>query len=131
MLNKAILILSLCLTVWLSAGCTSPKSDENPVTPPAPELSLAIEAQPQAIRADGTSRLVVFVQLQDGELPVADSTQVILLNTIGTLGRGIVFTHSGVALDTLTSDTTAASGWLIAYSEGTRDSVEIIFTRVQ
>jgi hypothetical protein len=33
-----------------------------------------------------------------------------------------------VALDTLTSDTIAGSGWLIAYAQGRRDSTEIMFT---
>jgi hypothetical protein len=53
---------------------------------------------------------------------------VILLNTMGSLGRGIIYTRNGTALDTLTSDTTAGSGWLIAYSGGLRDSAEVMFT---
>lgn len=131
MLNKTGLTAALLLTCLILFGCTSPKTDENPLNVTPGELQLSVEAQPQAIRADGTSRMVVFIELNQNDQPAADSTQVILLNTIGTLGRGIVFTRGGVALDTLTSDTTAASGWLIAYAEGLRDSVEIIFTRVQ
>ena len=111
----------------LLAGCTSPADDNNP-TVPGPELNLSVEAQPSAIPANGTSHLVVFVELLLGEEPVSDSTEVILLNTIGTLGRGVVYTRNGVALDTLTSDTSAGSGWLIAYAQGRRDSTEIMFT---
>ncbi|MCX6601009.1 MAG: hypothetical protein NT025_05540 [bacterium] len=109
------------------SGCTSP-ADDNNTTGPGPELSLSVEAQPSAIPANGSSHLVVFVELLRGAEPVSDSTEVILLNTIGTLGRGVVYTRNGVALDTLTSDTTAGSGWLIAYAQGRRDSTEIMFT---
>jgi hypothetical protein len=111
----------------LLAGCTSPADDNQP-TGPGTELSLSVEAQPSAIPANGTSHLVVFVELLLGTEPVSDSTEVILLNTIGTLGRGVIYTRNGVALDTLTSDTSAGSGWLIAYAQGRRDSTEIMFT---
>jgi hypothetical protein len=64
---------------------------------------------------------------EDGA-PVADSTQVILLHSVGTLDRGVLYTSGGIALDTLTTDTVVASGWLIACSQGLRDSVRIVFT---
>jgi hypothetical protein len=109
-------------------SCSSPKTDSsNPVIPPT-TVTLGIEAQPAMIPADGSSRLVVFVEMKQGDEAVADSTQVILLNSMGSLGRGIIFTRAGVALDTLTSDTSAGLGWLIAYAAGVRDSVEIMFT---
>ncbi len=108
------------------AGCTAP-ADDSP-TGPSSALALSVEAQPASAPADGASRLVVFVDMrQDGE-PVADSTQVILLHSVGTLDRGVVYTSSGIALDTLTADTVAASGWLIACAQGLRDSVRISFT---
>jgi hypothetical protein len=116
--------LSVLLVIFV--GCTSPAND-NPQGP-GPELNLSVEAQPSAIPANGTSHLVVFVELLNGTEPVSDSTEVILLNTIGTLGRGVVYTRNGVALDTLTSDTAAGSGWLIAYAQGRRDSAEVMFT---
>ena len=119
-------MILVCIAA-LFIGCTSPENDNKP-TGPAPEISLSVEAQPPTIPADGISRMVVFVEMVLGDNPVADSTEVILLNTIGTLGKGVVYTHNGVALDTLASDTIAESGWLIAYAEGTRDSVEIMFT---
>lgn len=126
MRSSFILLALLPLLLW---GCTSPDDDDEPVGP-TPELFLSIEAQPPTIPANGISRLVVFVEMVQGDNPVADSTQVILLNTIGTLGQGVVYTHNGTALDTLTSDTLAGSGWLIAYAEGKRDSVEIMFTEM-
>jgi hypothetical protein len=113
--------------VLVVSGCTSP-ADDQPPTGPGPELNLSVEAQPPAIPADGASHLVVFVELMLGDDPVSDSTEVILLNTIGTLGSGVLYTRNGVALDTLTSDTTAGSGWLIAYAQGRRDSTEVMFT---
>ena len=124
-LTAAIVVVAAVMLVV--SGCTSPADDNNP-TGPGPELNLSVEAQPSAIPANGTSHLVVFVELLLGEEPVSDSTEVILLNTIGTLGRGVIYTRNGVALDTLTSDTTAGSGWLIAYAQGRRDSTEIMFT---
>lgn len=126
--RKALLPL---IAVLVMLGCTSPKDDDNPVAPDASAFALAVEAHPQAIRADGLSKLVVFVEMQRDGAPVPDSTQVILLTSIGQLKSGVVRTQGGVALDTLTSDTTAASGWLHAWSEGVRDSVEVFFTTVQ
>jgi hypothetical protein len=126
-MRNSLLLLGAAL-VFL--GCTPQKSDKNPVTSNPTSIALSVEAQPATIRADGISRMVVFVELQRNEQPVGDSTQVILFHTIGTLGLGTVFTRSGVALDTLTSDTTAGTGWLIAYADGVRDSVEIMFTQV-
>jgi hypothetical protein len=92
------------------------------------EITLSVEAQPRTVTADGISHLVVFTEMRLGGNAVADSTEIILLNTMGTLGKGVVYTHSGVALDTLTSDTTAGLGWLIACANGLRDSVQITFT---
>ena len=126
MRHRACVILVAALAV-IMGGCTSPAEDDRP-TGPGPELNLSVEAQPPAIPADGTSHLVVFVELMLGEDPVSDSTEVILLNSIGTLGSGVLYTRNGVALDTLTSDTTAGSGWLIAYAQGRRDSTEVMFT---
>lgn len=123
--SVAILLLAALLAV-LAAGCTSP-NDDNP-TGPQPSLSLSVEARPAAIPANGMSRMVVFTELKRGDNAVSDSTEVILLNTIGRLGRGIVYTRGGVALDTLTSDTTAGLGWIVAYAQGVRDSIEIMFT---
>ncbi|MFZ5432453.1 MAG: hypothetical protein ACOZB3_01645 [Calditrichota bacterium] len=121
-------ILIALSALLLVSGCTSP-NDDNP-TGPLPELSLSVEAQPPTIPANGSSRLVVFTELRLGDQPVADSTEVILLNSIGVLQRGILYTHGGVALDTLLSDTIAGAGWLVAYSQGIRDSVEIFFTSI-
>jgi hypothetical protein len=121
------LLILLAAVVLVFTGCTSSKDHDQP-TGPTGEVTLTIEAHPSTISADGESQLVVFTEMRQGGEPVADSTEIILLRTIGSLGRGIVYTQDGVALDTLTSDTVAGSGWLIAYSQGIRDSVEIMFT---
>ncbi|HEY3295207.1 MAG TPA: hypothetical protein VGL38_07200 [bacterium] len=123
--RAAFLLFAFCFLLFFSA-CTSPKTEHNPVL--QPEITLLVEAQPQTVPADGSSRMVVFVELRHGSDAVADSTEIILLNTKGTLGKGILYTHSGAALDTLTSDTTSGAGWLIACAEGLRDSAAIIFT---
>jgi hypothetical protein len=123
--RRAILIL-LATAAVIMGGCTP--SDNHQPTGPGQGLSLSVEAQPSAIPANGTSHLVVFVELLQGDAAAADSTEVILLNTMGTLKCGVIYTRGGVALDTLTSDTTAGSGWLIAYALGERDSTEIMFT---
>jgi hypothetical protein len=119
------LFCATCVALALLSGCTSPS--DNPTTPPA-AMSLAVEAQPSVIPANGASRMVVYVAMLTGDEPVADSTQVILLHSLGTLGRGVIYTSGGVALDTLTADTVAGTGWLIACAQGLRDSVPIVFT---
>ncbi|MBU0509242.1 hypothetical protein KKH27_10440 [bacterium] len=121
--------LAICTALsalLLLAGCTSPDDDNTP-TGPSPQIVVSVEARPPTIPANGTSKLVVFTELRRGDQPVADSTQVILLNTIGVLQQGILYTRGGVALDTLVSDTAAGMGWIVAYSQGVRDSVEIFF----
>ncbi|RPH95981.1 hypothetical protein EHM69_02575 [candidate division KSB1 bacterium] len=120
-------LFSLLFIALIIGGCTTNDDGNGPVQPVG-QLNLSVEAQPPTIRADGISRLVIFVEMRQGEQAVNDSTQIILLNSIGTLQQGIIYTSGGVALDTLKSDTTAGSGWIIAYSQGLRDSVEIMFT---
>lgn len=119
-------ILAALSALLILGGCTS--SDDGTPSGPSPQITVSVEAQPQAVPADGASRIVVFTEVRQGENAAADSTEVILLNTIGTLQQGIIYTRGGVALDTLTSDTLAGSGWIIAYAQGTRDSVDILFT---
>jgi len=119
------LAILAALSALLIAGCTS--SDDTP-SGPSPQITVSVEARPQTVPANGTSRIVVFAEVRRGESAAADSTEVILLNTIGSLQQGVVYTRGGVALDTLVSDTVAGSGWIIAYSQGTRDSVDILFT---
>jgi hypothetical protein len=112
----------------LFGACTTAKNDHSNPVQSNSTITLTVQVEPSSIPADGSSRSTVFVEIMRGDDPVNDSTEVILLRTIGSLGRGIVYTHNGTALDTLTSDTTAGSGWLIAYSGGVRDSAEIMFT---
>ena len=119
-------VLAALSALLIAAGCT-PSDDDTP-NGPSPQMIVSVEAQPQTVPANGVSRIVVFAEVRRGESAVADSTEVILLNTIGTLQQGVVYTRSGVALDTLISDTIAGSGWIIAYAQGTRDSVDIFFT---
>jgi len=115
------------IALWC-VSCTSP-TDSTTDEPNTQETrSLSIDARPSAIPADGLSTMTIFVEYRVNGTPVADSTRVILLNPMGTLNAGTIYTTGGVALDTLTSDTTAGLGWLIAYADGIRDSIEIMFT---
>jgi hypothetical protein len=121
---KAAFLLAFCMIWW---GCSSP-TKSNEVTTTQPVLKLSVEAEPSSIIADGNSRMVIFTEFLSDDLPIADSTEIILLNTIGTLQLGKIYTHAGVGLDTLKSDTSASMGWVIAYALGMRDSIEIMFT---
>ncbi len=123
MLRNILLILAISFAL---AGC-APVDDEGDDGSPILNTQLSVEAQPWSIRADGASRMVIFVEFREQGTPVPDSTQIILLNSIGTLSAGILYTRAGIALDTLTSDTVAALGYIVAYSNGMRDSVEIAF----
>jgi hypothetical protein len=126
---KLKLILAACfigLALW---SCTSP-TDSKVEPDPVIETYISVEARPSAIPANGTSRLVIFTEYRLNGEPVPDSTRIILLNTIGTLGRGELYTQDGIAIDTLTSDTVVALGMIYAVSSGVRDSVEIAFEPV-
>ena len=124
---RVLLLYALLLTV---VSCTSPTAsqDEQPNTQDSRVLS--VEALPDAIPADGVSTMTIFVEYRVNGEPVADSTRIILLNPMGTLAAGTIYTADGVALDTLTADTVAGLGWLMAYADGVRDSIEIMFTSV-
>jgi len=118
----------LTVTALWFVSCTSP-TDSTPDVPNSEDThTLTVEARPNAIPADGVSHTTIFVEYRVNGEPVADSTRIILLNPMGVLNAGTIYTLGGVALDTLTSDTTAGLGWLIAYSDGIRDSTEIMFT---
>ncbi len=101
-----------------------------PDTPDSEDTySLTVRSAPraQSLRTELRS-ITVFVEYRVNDEPVADSTRIILLNPMGTLSAGTIYTVGGVALDTLTADTLAGLGWLVAYSDGHRDSTEIMFT---
>ena len=120
----ATVVSLLALLNWSCA----PQEDEPDDGTTGGGYSISIEAQPWTVPADGESRIVIFVEcFHDGQ-PVADSTEIVLLNTIGALQSGTLLTRGGIALDTLTADTTAALGMVIAYTQGVRDTVEIMFT---
>ncbi len=121
-------ILALCALLTWVVSCTSP-TDPN-TDPPDTQLTrtLNVEAQPSAIPANGIARTTIFVEYRVNGNPVPDSTRIILLNPMGVLAAGTIYTLGGVALDTLTADTIAGLGWLIAYADGVRDSTEIMFT---
>ena len=111
------------LLIW---SCTSP-TDTIVEPEPVIETYISVEARPSAIPANGTSRLVIFTEYRINGEPAPDSTRIVLLNTIGTLGLGELYTQDGIAIDTLTSDTVVALGMIYAVTSGYRDSVEIAF----
>ena len=125
-MRRVLLTLSL---LWI-ASCTSPTDSTDDTTQAEDVYALTVQALPSAIPADGVSKLTVFVEYRINDQPVADSTRVILLNPMGTLAAGTIYTMGGVALDTLTADSVAGIGWLVAYADGLRDSTEIMFTSV-
>ncbi|MBU1920744.1 hypothetical protein KKG66_07850, partial [bacterium] len=114
------------LLIW---SCTSP-TDSNDEPEPIVSSSLTIEAQPAAIPADGMSKMVILAEYRLNGEAAPDSTRIILLNTVGTLGHGEVYTQDGIAIDTLTSDTVVTLGMVFAIASGVRDSVEIAFEPV-
>jgi hypothetical protein len=123
-----VLCIALCVNSALFMFSCAPAEDTtDDGGGSVPTLAVTLEAQPWSVPADGSSRIVLFAECRIGGTPVADSTEVIFLNTIGTLQGGVVLTRSGVALDTLVADSTAALGYVIAYCEGMRDTVEIMF----
>ncbi len=121
------LLLLLTLALW-TISCTSPTDSNDETINTQGSRVLSVSALPSAIPADGVSRMTVFVEYRNDGTPVADSTRVILLNTMGSLSAGTIYTTGGVALDTLRADSVAGLGWLVAYADGLRDSVEIMFT---
>jgi hypothetical protein len=123
--QKTLMIL-LCGLLLIS--CTSPTESNDDNNNSNPSKSLTIDARPSAIPADGASRMTLFIEYREDGIAVPDSTRVILLNPMGTLAHGTIYTIGGVALDTLTADSTAGIGWLVAYADGLRDSIEIMFT---
>lgn len=127
MIARSFLLIGLAgLLIW---SCTSP-TDSNDEPEPIVSSSLTIEAQPAAIPADGMSKMVILAEYRLNGEAAPDSTRIILLNTVGTLGHGEVYTQDGIAIDTLTSDTVVTLGMVFAIASGVRDSVEIAFEPV-
>ena len=118
-------LLFVVAAILFAAGCTSP-TDENKDNN-GTGIVLSINAVPQIIAANGISEAVIFVEVQRDGAYVPDSTQVLFFQTLGRLKDGRAFTYQGVALDTLVSDTTAGTSAVIAYLEGQRDTVAVIF----
>jgi hypothetical protein len=129
MIKRSFLLIGLAGFLFWS--CTSPTdSNDDEETEPIVTSYLDIEAQPAAVPADGTSKLVILAEYRLNGEAAPDSTRIVLLNTIGTLNYGEIYTSGGLAIDTLTADTVVALGKVYAIVSGVRDSVEIAFEPV-
>ncbi len=122
---KTYSLLVVAALFFIANGCTSPSEEIEEIEETG--LVLSVEAVPQVIAANGVSESVIFVEVQRNGVSVPDSTQVLLFRTLGRLKGGRAFTYQGVALDTLVSDTTAGTSSVIAYVEGQRDTVDVVF----
>lgn len=126
---KRIALVFIAALLFVIIGCTSPTEEDGENIPTG--IVLSVNAVPSTLIADGQSEAVIFCEVQrDGDW-VPDSTQVLLFQTLGNLKGGTVLTSQGVALDTLVSDTLSGICQVIAYVEGQRDTVEVIFIAPQ
>jgi hypothetical protein len=122
---KRFALFFIAALLFIIIGCTSP-TDENSESIPT-GVTLSLNAVPLTLVANGRSEAIIFCEVQRNGDWIADSTQVLLFQTLGRLKCGTALTSQGVALDTLVSDTLSGICQVIAYVEGQRDTVEIIF----
>jgi hypothetical protein len=123
---KRVAFILITASLFVIIGCTSPTKENSEEGEPI-GIVLSVNAVPMALTADGQSEAVIFCEVRRGGTWASDSTQVILFQTMGRLKGGTVLTSQGVALDTLVSDTLSGICQVIAYVEGERDTVEVIF----
>ncbi|MBU1707288.1 hypothetical protein KKB28_05165 [bacterium] len=122
---KRFALFFIAALLFVIIGCTSPTDEESESIPTG--VTLSLNAVPMTLAANGRSEAIIFCEVQRNGDWIADSTQVLLFQTLGRLKCGTALTSQGVALDTLVSDTLSGICQVIAYVEGQRDTVEIIF----
>ncbi len=122
---KRFALFFIAALLFVIIGCTSPTDEESDSVPTG--VTLSLNAVPMTLAANGRSEAIIFCEVQRNGDWIADSTQVLLFQTLGRLKCGTALTSQGVALDTLVSDTLSGICQVIAYVEGQRDTVEIIF----
>lgn len=122
---KRFALFFIAALLFVIIGCTSPTDEESDSVPTG--VTLSLNAVPMTLAANGRSEAIIFCEVQRNGDWIADSTQVLLFQTLGRLKCGTALTSQGVALDTLVSDTLSGICQVIAYVEGQRDTVEVIF----
>ena len=123
---KRFILFLFAAFLFIIMGCTSP-TEENSEPVESEGIVLSVSAVPMTLTADGQSEAIIFCEVKRDGVWASDSTQVLLFQTLGELKCGTVLTSQGVALDTLVSDTLSGICQVIAYVEGQRDTVEVIF----
>jgi len=98
-----------------------------------PPYTVAVEAHPTRIFADGVSTSAITATVRDAyDYPVLNGTVVTFTTSLGSLGSSTVTktTSSGVATATLTSITTTGTATIIATSDSKFDTCTVEFASV-
>jgi hypothetical protein len=114
--NLVILVALIAL-----AGCRASEPD---ATPSELGIDLSLDVVPLILRADTTEVATVWVTILEDGLPIADSTRVDLVATLGQV-TAESFTHDGLAVATYRAAGETGSAAIIAQAKGVRDSIAV------
>ncbi len=111
-----VLIVSLVLL----AGCraSSPEGEDQK------EISIDLDVVPMILKADTTETATVWVTVLEGTRPVADSTIVNLVATLGTVPAQVL-TTDGLAIADFQPPSETGVATIIAQSRGVRDTMNV------
>jgi hypothetical protein len=108
------------LVAGMGLGC---QGTEPPVTPAA-GIALSIDVVPLILPADTTQTATVWVTVLEDGLPVADSTRVSLVATLGRV-TAESYTRDGLAVATYRACDETGRAAIVAQAKGARDTVAV------
>lgn len=113
-------LLAALAIMWIP-GCRATKPDDS--IPPG-QVSVEIDVVPILVPADSSERATVWVTVLQGGEPIADSTTVNLVTTLGVLPAEAL-TRGGLAVASYQPASEAGVASIVAQARGVRDTMQV------
>ena len=113
--------LAILVALIALAGCRASEPD---AAPAELGIDLSLDVVPLILRADTTEIATVWVTILEDGAPIADSTRVDLVATLGEV-TAESFTHDGLAVATYRAAGETGSAAIVAQAKGVRDSIAV------
>jgi hypothetical protein len=112
-------LFALCIA-GMGLGCQGTE----PAVEPASGISLSIDVVPLILPADTTQTATVWVTVLEDGLPIADSTRVSLVATLGRVTPEC-YTRDGLAVATYRACDETGRAAIVAQAKGERDTMAV------
>lgn len=115
-------MLPMALSSAMILGCQATKPDDS--IPPG-QITVDIDVIPILVPADSSERATVWITVKEGGAPIADSTIVNLVATLGSIPPEAFTNNAGLATTKYTPPCKAGVASIIAQARGVRDTMHV------